>query len=114
MSDIDTNLTTPTIFIIDGMEATLVGTFNIRWMDYESEHYWDIWGEVYSLPFSQGVIVLAEDPGILMEVHVLDHTGWRNEDPSYTEDDLWLEEDEENLYLRCGTSEFSLSLTPVE
>ena len=85
MSD-NTNTTTKTT--IDGMEVTLVGTFNIRWKDYVQRVTWDIWGEVFSLPDSEGVVVLARDPEINVEVNIFDHTRWGEEDPKYTEEDL--------------------------
>lgn len=102
----DNDKTNPTVIGIGGMEATLVGVFNIQGTD--------IWGEVYSLHFSEKVFIRVEDLKNDCEVDIFDHTTWSEEYPSYTEEDLWLEEEGGQLYLRCGTSGFLLELTPVE
>ncbi len=110
----DNNPMFDTTAFINGMEVTLVATFNIRWKDDDLRVTWDIWGGVYTLPDSEGVFILAEDPNHLIKVDIFHHTSWRDEDPSYTEEDLWLEEDGKDLYLRCGTSERVLLLGGVD
>jgi hypothetical protein len=99
---------------INDMEVTLVATFNIRWKDDDLRITWDIWGGVYTLPGSKRVFILAEDPNHLIKVDIFDHTSWRQEDPSYVEEDLWLESSGGELYLRCRTSERVLLLGGVD